>query len=104
MDFPQYDATDHPNDWLNQVKTKCILAGIKSDKEILTLCKLNISKGIQIPNDINNFSELIKALKDHPTFTIFKNDNKANLVNTMKFQGGSTAQFLADVRKLYNDA
>ena len=102
MDFPLYNATFHPNNWLNQVQTKCILAGIKNEKEILKICKLNISEGIQIPNDINNFSELIKALKANPSFTVFKNDCKAKLDN-MKFENDDTAQFLADVRRLCNN-
>jgi hypothetical protein len=101
--FPLYSATEHPNDWLNQVQTKCILAGIKNDKEILKLCKLNISKGIQIPEDINNVNGLINALKAHPSFNVFKNDCKAKLDN-MTFEGGDTAQFLADVRALCNNA
>jgi hypothetical protein len=103
MDFPQYDATIHPNDWLNQVQTKCILAGIKNDKEILKLCKLNISKGIQIPEDINNVNDLINALKAHPSFNIFKSDCKEKMDN-MVFEGGDTAQFLADFRALCSNA
>ena len=103
MDFPLYNATCHPRDWLNQVQTKCILSGIKNDKEILKLCKLNISKGIQIPEDINNVNGLINALKAHPSFNVFKNDCKAKLDN-MTFEGGDTAQFLADVRALCNNA
>jgi hypothetical protein len=103
MDFPQYNATCHPKDWLNQVQTKCILAGIKNEKEILKLCKLNISNGIQIPDGINNVSDLINALKAHRSFTVFKNDCKAKLDN-MTFEGGDTASFLADVRALCNNA
>src|SRR3954468_6308483 len=103
MDFPLYNATVHPNDWLNQVQTKCILAGIKNDKEILKLCKLNISKGIQIPDDINTVSDLINALKANQSFTIFKNDSKASLDN-MTFEGGDSAQFLAEFRAHCNNA
>src|SRR4051794_31106683 len=102
MDFPLYNVTCHSNDWLNQVQTKCILAGIRNDKEILKLCKLNISKGIQIPDDINNVGDLINALKAHQSFTVFKNDSKE--LNNMTFKGGDTAQILADVRALCNNA
>jgi hypothetical protein len=99
MDFPLYNSTIHPEEWLRQVQTKCILANIKTDKDVLKLCKLNISSEIQIPEDINNINDLIKALKAHPTFSIYKNDCKEKLDN-MIFEGGDTAQFLADVRAL----
>jgi hypothetical protein len=103
MDFPQYNATIHPEDWLRQIQTKCILAGIKNDKEILKLCKLNIGNGIPVPDDVNNVTELINALKALPSFSIFKNDCKAKLDN-MTFEGGDTAQFIADFRDLCSGA
>ena len=102
MAFPTYDATVHPDEWLNQVQTQCIVNGIRNDREILKLCKLNIDGAITIP-DVANVADLVKALKAHPSFNIFKNDCKAK-IDAMRFEGGDTANFLAELRRLINYA
>ena len=102
MAFSVYNATVHPDDWLSTIQTQCIINNIKNEKEILRLCKLNIDKAIVIP-EVNSTTELVGALKNHPSFNIFKNDCKAK-IDAMKFEGGDTAQFLADIRNLINNA
>ncbi len=42
-----------------------------NEKEILKFCKLMIDPNITIPNSINSYDELVKALKSHSTFEIF---------------------------------
>src|SRR3954451_24839894 len=51
---------------------------------------------------MNNVGDLINALKAHQGFTVFKNDSKAKL-NNMTFEGGDTAQMLANLRALCNN-
>jgi hypothetical protein len=106
MEIPIYNGTVHPDEWLNQVQTRCLINNIRNDKEILKLCKLNISLSITFPNEINTLDELSKALKAHPTFVIYKNGRKKKL-DKMKFEGGEdedSTQFLSDFRSLCDNA
>jgi len=107
MDLPKYNGTIHPEEWLKQVQTFCYLKEITNERKILKICKLMIDSTITIPNEINSLDELIKALKSHSTFEIFKNTCRKKL----KFlsyisekDGGNTATFLANFRSLCNDA
>ena len=102
MAFPTYNATVHPDEWLNQVQTQCLVAGIRNDKEVLRLCKLNIDGAINIP-DVSSVQELVKALKEHQSFNILKTDYKTR-IDAMKFEGEDIGGFLAELRKYVNYA
>ncbi|RIA90466.1 hypothetical protein C1645_769954 [Glomus cerebriforme] len=66
-----------------------------------------IDSTIIIPNEINTFDELIKALKSHTSFNIFKDSCKRKL-RVMKYipekEENYTATFLANFRSLCNYA
>jgi len=105
-DIPKYDGTVHPEAWIKDVQAKCLISNLRQERDILKMCKLNIALSINFPNDINNLNELIKALKEHPTFEIYKNGCKERL-DHMTFEGGEggdTTQFLADFRSLIDNA
>ena len=106
MEFPRYDATCHPNEYVKKMRTYCKIHRINNEQEILELCKLTIDSTINLPNNINSFNGLIAALKSHVSFTIFTNSCKSKL-NLMKYipekDGGNTAIFLSNFRSLCND-
>ncbi|EXX76188.1 hypothetical protein RirG_035360 [Rhizophagus irregularis DAOM 197198w] len=100
MDIIKYNATIHPDEWVKYVWTKCLIHKIKEEKEILQLCKLNIT--INLKTEPKTLDDLIEILKAHPTFDIFKICSKEKL-DKMKFEdykNDDTAQFLADFRLL----
>ena len=72
MELPNYTGTIHPEKWLKQIQTYCCLKDIENEQKILKICKLLIDSTITIPNEINSFDELVKALKLHKIFDIFK--------------------------------
>lgn len=100
MDIIKYNATVHPDEWVKYVWTKCLINKIKEEKEILQICKLNIT--INIKTEPKTLDDLIEILKAHSTFDIFKINRKEKL-DKMKFENyesNDTAQFLADFRSL----
>ncbi|CAB4390740.1 unnamed protein product [Rhizophagus irregularis] len=100
MNITRYYATVHPEEWVNQVQTICLFNNIKQqEKDILKICKLNIDLQISIPNEINTLKELVKALKTHSTFEIYKSGCKY-ILDQMRFQGDDATKFLADFRSL----
>jgi hypothetical protein len=107
MKIPKYCGTIHPEEWLKQVQTFCYLKQITNEQEILRICKLMIDSAITIPNETNSFNELIKALKSHTTFTIFKDSCKRKL-QVMRYIPDKeeiyTATFLANFRLFCNYA
>ncbi|RIA87330.1 hypothetical protein C1645_878104 [Glomus cerebriforme] len=107
MELPKYSGTIHPEEWLKQVKVLCYFKQITNEQEILKICKLMIDSAITISNEINTFDELIKVLKSHSTFNIFKDSCKRKL-QVMKYipekEKNYTATFLANFRSYCNDA
>src|SRR5256885_11883708 len=107
MELQKYNGTIHPEEWLRQVQTYCCLKEIENEQKILKICKLLIDPIITIPDEINSFDELIKALKSHSTFNIFKNSCKRTL-QVMKYipdkEEKYTVKFLAKFFSLCNNA
>ncbi|RGB41937.1 hypothetical protein C1646_791663 [Rhizophagus diaphanus] len=100
MKIPIIDGTIHPDEWVKQVQTICIINNIRQERDILKICKLNIDSSITVPGECNNLNDLVKALKAHPTFSIYKDGIKHKL-DQMKFEGGEggdTTAFLAEFR------
>ncbi|CAB4433831.1 unnamed protein product [Rhizophagus irregularis] len=99
MNMTRYYATVHPEEWVKQVQTICLIKNIRQENDILNSCKLNIELQISIPNEINTLEELVKALKTHSTFEIYKSSCKY-ILDQMRFQGDDATKFLADFRSL----
>ncbi|RIA95399.1 hypothetical protein C1645_862003 [Glomus cerebriforme] len=107
MELPKYTGTIHPEEWLKQVKVYCYLKDIENEQKILKICKLMIDSTIIIPNEINSFDELIKTLKSHMSFNIFKDSckRKLKLVEYIpEKEEKYTATFLANFRSICKDA
>ena len=79
MELQKYNGTVHPEEWLKQEKAYCCLKDIENEQKILKFCKLMIDSTIIIPDEINSLNELIKSLKSHSTFEIFKDSCKKKL-------------------------
>ncbi|RIA98026.1 hypothetical protein C1645_850553 [Glomus cerebriforme] len=104
MKLKKYSGTVHPEEWIRQVNIYCHIKGIENDKKILKICKLMIDSNIIISNEINSFDELIKALKSHSTFNIYKSLCK-NKLQTMKYKPKQDiTKFLTNFHSLCNDA
>ncbi len=108
MNPPKYDGTIRPEEWIRQIRLFCQLKQITTDQEILKICKLLINSNINISQyNINTIDELIKALKDNPFYTMFKNTAKRKL-QYMKYvsekDGGDTIKFTRDFCTLCYDA
>ncbi|GES94873.1 hypothetical protein GLOIN_2v620650 [Rhizophagus clarus] len=104
MEIPKYNATVHPDEWIKDVQTKCLIHKIRQERDVLQICKLNIT--INLTTEPTTIGELTEGLKAHPTFDIFKNSCKEKL-EKMKYEGGeggNTAEFLAEFRSLCNNA
>src|SRR2546429_2609238 len=107
MDLPKYTGVIHPEEWLKQIQTCCYLKEITDEQKILKICKFKIDSSINIPDEIDTLDKLIKTLKSHLTFTIFKISCKRKL-QVMKYipevEENYTATFLSKFRSLCNDA
>jgi hypothetical protein len=107
MDLPKYIGTIHPDEWLKQIQTYCYLKDIADEQKILKICKFKIGSSINIPNDIDTLDKLIKFLKSHSTFSIFKDSCEMKL-QAMRYipyeEENYTATFLANFRSLCDDA
>jgi hypothetical protein len=100
MEIIKYIATIHPDEWIKDVRTKCLIHKIKEEEEVLQICKLNIGIGINLKTEPKTLNELTKILKAHPTFDIFKTSRREKLDKIKFVNNGDTAQFLADFRSL----
>src|SRR6266498_4937519 len=107
MELPKYNGTCHPNEYVKLMRAYCKLNRITTEKEILELCILMIDSTITISDDINDMDKLVKALKSHSTFNIFK-DSCNRKLQVMKYvpedEENYTATFLAKFRKICDDA
>jgi hypothetical protein len=107
MEIPKYNGTCHPNEYVKQMRAYCKINRITNETDILELCILMINSSIYIPEGIDTLDTLIKILRLHPTFGIFKDSCKRKL-QIMKYipekEENYTATFLANFRSLCNDA
>ena len=107
MELQKYNGTIHPEEWLKQAQVYCCFKEIEDEQRILKICILIIDSTITIPNEINSFYTLIRVLKLHLSFRIFKSSCKAKL-QAMKYvpdhEENYTATFLAKFRSLCHDA
>ena len=100
MRLPKYTGTVHPEEWLKQVQAYCYLKDIENEQKILKFCKFMIDSTITIPNEINSFDELIKTLKSHSSFRIFKDSRKIKLQMLKYVPENDTVTFLANFLSL----
>ncbi|CAB4389074.1 unnamed protein product [Rhizophagus irregularis] len=107
MEPPIYDGRIHPNEYIKKMRTYCNFRQITNEQEILKFAIMNIDSTIDIPKNITSFDALINALKGHISFNIFKNSCKRKL-EVLKYvterEGGDTANFVTEFRKLCHDA
>ncbi|PKC13145.1 hypothetical protein RhiirA5_372488 [Rhizophagus irregularis] len=107
MEPPIYDGRIHPNEYIKKMRTYCNFRQIKNEKEILKFAIMNIDSTIDIPKNITSFDVLVNVLKGHISFNIFKNSCKRKL-EVLKYvterEGGDTANFVTEFRKLCHDA
>src|SRR5688572_16410964 len=102
---PKYDGTIHPDEWINQLRN-CYHAYWEY-VDLITYAKSMVDSSILIPENLTEISELINLLKQHITFTVFKNSckRKLQLLNFIpERQGGDTTRFIAKFRSLCHDA
>ena len=109
MILPKYTGTVHPEEWLKQVQAYCYLKDIEDEQKILKFCKFMIDTNIIIPDGIKSFDELVKALKSHPTFKIYKDSCKiikklklnlgSDLENYLQFRFYNVLQILTNFRR-----
>ncbi|CAG8556966.1 11727_t:CDS:2 [Funneliformis caledonium] len=107
MEFPIYDGSIHPSEWLKQVQATCLLKQITNDEFVLKIAKMMIDSSIKIPENISTFDALINALKADITFSILKAQMRREL-QTLKYipirEGGAPSKFINKFRKLCRDA
>ncbi|GBB85836.1 hypothetical protein RclHR1_12290005 [Rhizophagus clarus] len=107
MEPPIYDGKIHPNEYVKKMRIYCNLRQITNEQEILKFAIMMIDSTINVPENINSFDTLINALKNHISFTVFKNSCKRKL-QTLKYVpdywDDNTVNFITDFRTLCRDA
>ncbi|CAG8646982.1 8754_t:CDS:2 [Funneliformis caledonium] len=102
MSLPKYDENIHPDEWINDVQNYLYRKGKLYLSYVIPLVDLII----KLPTGIDSFEKLRSALKEHLSFTVFKNTNKRKL-QLLKYiterEGGETSTFISKFCKLcYN--
>jgi len=107
MDIPKYTGSVHPEQYIKEMRAYCNFKHITDEREIVKLSKTMVDSTIVIPSEIESCEDLIKALKGHITFPIFKNSCKRKL-HLLKYrserEGGDTPKFIANFLSLCRDA
>ncbi|CAG8441381.1 6586_t:CDS:2 [Funneliformis caledonium] len=107
MDCPRYNGNSHPEEYVKEMITYCGFKQITDEPEILKFSKLMIDSTIKISQDIDSCEGLVNALKEHITFSIFKNSCKRKL-HLLRYKverdEGDTALFISNFRKLCRNA
>src|SRR5438046_2595689 len=105
MEFPKYDGNVHPVEWINDLQKCFKLRQINYD-EYVKIAILLVDPAIELPARINNFEELVNALKKDISFKIFKITNKEKLQSLRydhEIKDGDNSKFISKFRKLcYN--
>ncbi|GBC23421.2 uncharacterized protein OCT59_013772 [Rhizophagus irregularis] len=111
MGPPIYDGKIHPNEYVKKMRVYCNLRQITNEQEILKFAITMIDSTINIPENINSFDTLINTLKNHISFTVFKNSCKRKL-QALKYiseyeednNNDNALNFITDFRTLCRDA
>jgi hypothetical protein len=107
MQIPRYIGNVHPEQYIKEMRAFCNFRQITDEKEIVKFSKMMVDSTIEIPSDVESCEDLVKALKDHITFPMFKNACKRKL-HLLKYRserdGGDTPNFIANFRSLCRDA
>ncbi|RIA85401.1 hypothetical protein C1645_781943 [Glomus cerebriforme] len=107
MEPPIYDGKIHPREFIKKMYLYCNFKQITSEQDILKFAIMSIDSTINIPENTTSFDTLINALKEHISFTVFKNYCKRKLQileYVPEHKGGNTVNFIADFRSLCRDA
>ncbi|RGB41917.1 hypothetical protein C1646_810326 [Rhizophagus diaphanus] len=108
MDIPKYIGDVHPEDYIKEMRIYCNFKQITNEDDVLKFSKLMVDSTIDFPSkNIESCEDLIKELKEHITFLIFKNSSIRKL-HLLKYQlerdGGDTPKFIANFRSLCRNA
>ncbi|RIA85403.1 hypothetical protein C1645_830838 [Glomus cerebriforme] len=97
MEPPIYDGKIHPDKYIKEIVHIVILNKLQMNKKFLDITIENIT----------SFDTLINALKEHISFTVFRNSCKRKL-QILKYiperEGGDTVNFIVNFRSLCRDA
>jgi hypothetical protein len=107
MEPPIYNGKNHPSEYVKKICVYCNLRQITDEKEILKFAIMMVDSIINIPENINSFDALINVLKNHISFTVFKNSCKRKLQALKyvpEYEGDNTVNFIIDFRTLCRDA
>ncbi|EXX75999.1 uncharacterized protein OCT59_013773 [Rhizophagus irregularis] len=107
MEPPIYNGKIHPNEYVKKMRVYCNFRQITNEQEILKFAIMMIDSTINIPENINSFDTLINTLKNHISFTVFKNSCKRKLQALKyisEYEGDNTVNFVTDFRTLCRDA
>jgi len=107
MEPPTYNGKIHPNEYIKKMRAYCNFRQITNEQAILKFAIMMVDSTINIPENITSFDALTNALKEHISFTVFKNSCQRKL-QTLKYvperEGGDTVNFIIDFRTLCRDA
>ncbi|POG77884.1 hypothetical protein GLOIN_2v1767453 [Rhizophagus irregularis DAOM 181602=DAOM 197198] len=113
--LPKYDGTIHPDEWLRQIKTQCMIHinnnHYYSNLENMTLevAKSLVDPSINV-NNVRSNDQLLTTLKNNVLFKIFLKSSKQKLrdlsykFNTCGDEAESTLEFLVKFKKLCDNA
>jgi len=105
MKLPKYDGSVHPVEWINDIQKCFKLRQINYD-EYVKIAILLVDPAIKLPARINNFEELVNALKEDISFKMFKITNEEKLQSLRydnEIKEGDNSKFISKFRKLcYN--
>ena len=109
MKLPKYDGSVHPVEWINDIQKCFKLRQINYEKdydEYVKIAILLVDPAIKLPARINNFEELVNALKEDISFKMFKITNEEKLQSLRydhEIKDGDNSKFISKFRKLcYN--
>jgi len=77
-DFPKYDGSIHPNEWINNIQNISNLRKSIIWRLLIAISLVDIII-ISLPAEINSFEKLCNAFKEDVSFTVLKNTNKRKL-------------------------
>ncbi|RIA90437.1 hypothetical protein C1645_769890 [Glomus cerebriforme] len=107
MDIPKYIGDVHPEEYIKEIRAYCNFKHITDEEEILKFSRMMIDSTIDISSEVKSCDQLINVLKEHVTFSIFKNSSRRKL-HLLKYHlerdGGDTPKFIANFRSLCRDA
>lgn len=108
--LPKYDGTIHPNEWLRQIKTKCMIHMNYKSYSNIEHMTLEVAKSLVDPsinvNNVKSNDQLLTILKNNVLFKMFLKSSKQKLhdlsykFDTCGDDNESTIEFLVKFKTL----